>query len=248
MSDFYGSSGQMEAFIAKLEKQREAHPENRVALEQLIDVYAARKEIAQATRALDASRAAAAQDADLLYFIASLYGRVGLKEMTEQTLEQVLKVDAKHAAASNDLGYSWADAGKNLGRAETLVKTAVEAEPDNQSYLDSLGWVLYKRGKFAEARSALEEAIGTSSLPDPVVLDHLGDTLYRLNLGEEAAKQWKHSRERLAPASQANEERDELRQLRLQLQQKLKQAESGETVNVAPVADSPEARSPHAQK
>jgi Tfp pilus assembly protein PilF len=157
--------------------------------------------------------------------------------MTEQVLEQVVKIDPQHAAACNDLGYSWADEGKNLARAEQLVRVAVAKEPDNQSFLDSLGWVLYKRSSFQEARSRLEEAIGTSSLPDPVVLDHLGDTLYRLNQRAAAQSQWKHSQERLGKPSA--DERDEYKQLRLQLQQKLKQAEAGADVTVAPVAQEP---------
>ena len=77
------------------------------------------------------------------------------------------------SGASNDLGYEWTDQGKNLSAAESLIRTAVAAEPDNQSFLDSLGWVLYKRGKFDEARKYLELAVGPAAFPDPVVLDHL---------------------------------------------------------------------------
>jgi tetratricopeptide (TPR) repeat protein len=112
----------------------------------------------------------------------------------------------------------------------------VQKEPDNQSYLDSLGWVLYKRGRFAEARSALESAIGNASLPDPIVLDHLGDALYRLEKRPEATAQWKRSQDRLGKSG-AGDDRDEIKQLRLQLQQKIKQAESGQPVSVSPVAD-----------
>ena len=65
-------------------------------------------------------------------------------------------MDPRHAAASNDLGYTWADEGKNLDGAERLVRVAVDAEPDNQSFLDSLGWVLYKRSKFSEAQTYFE--------------------------------------------------------------------------------------------
>jgi len=113
----------------------------------------------------------------------------------------------------------------------------VQKEPDNQSYLDSLGWVLYKRSRFAEARTALESAIGNASLPDPIVLDHLGDALYRLDKRPEAMAQWKRSQDRLGRGGSGEDDRDELKQLRLQLQKKLKQAESGQPVSVAPVAD-----------
>ena len=58
-----------------------------------------------------------------------------------------------------------------MSRADSLIRTAVQKEPDNHSFLDSLGWVLYKRGRFEQARDALQEAIDAASFPDPVVLD-----------------------------------------------------------------------------
>jgi len=189
-------------------------------------------------RVLDAVRTAASGDADLLYYIAGLYTRVGQKETTEQVLEQVVRTDPQHAPACNDLGYGWAEQGRNLTRAEALIRTAVEREPDNHSFLDSLGWVLYKRGRFQPAREALEGAVEAASFPDPVVLDHLGDVLYRLDLPTEAAAQWKRSNERIAKTPGADE-RDDLRQLRLQLQQKLKQSEAGQPVSVSPVVEEP---------
>src|SRR5207248_11655112 len=115
----------------------------------------------------------------------------------EQLLEQVVQLDPHNAPANNDLGYTWADGGKNLARAEEMIRLAVDAEPDNQSFLESLGWVLYKRAKFAEAVVYFEQAIGPATRPDPVVLDHMGDVLYRLSRSEGAVKQWKRAQERL---------------------------------------------------
>lgn len=237
MSAFYGDANRMDEFIAKLEAERAKHSENRTAVEQLVLLYAARKQTAEATRVLDETRAAVANDADLLYYVASLYTRVGQKETAEAVLAQIVELDGEHAPACNDLGYTWAEQNKNLVRAESLVRMAVQKEPDNQAYLDSLGWVLYKRGRFVQARTALEDAIGTSNLPDPIVLDHLGDTLYRLDKPTEAVAKWKYAQQRLG----ANDgiERDELRELRLQLQQKLQQSEAGRPVTVAPIAEEP---------
>jgi Tfp pilus assembly protein PilF len=183
---------------------------------------------------LDAARAAVANDPDLLYYVAHLYTRIGQEDVTEQTLAQVVQIDPNHAAASNDLGYGYADKGKNLDRAEQLIRVAVQAEPDNQSFLDSLGWVLYKRSKFDEARQQLEAAIAPATLPDPVVLDHLGDTLYRLGRTDDAKAQWQRSSQRL---EDTDSDRNDLKQLRLELQKKLKQAEDGQPVTVAPVVE-----------
>jgi tetratricopeptide (TPR) repeat protein len=236
MNAFYVKIGKVEEFIAKLEAERTAHPENRIAIEELVLIYSGQKRLPEAIRVLDAARAAVARDPDLLYYVGSLYTRVGEKKTTEQILSQVVALDPTHAPASNDLGYTWADRGENLPRAEELIRIALKAEPDNQSYLDSLGWALYKRGRFDEARKYLDDAIAPASFPDPIVLDHMGDTLYRLGRRDEAIRHWKRSQERLG---QSDGDRDELKQLRLQLQEKLKQAEAGQSVNVAPVAEGP---------
>jgi len=138
-------------------------------------------------------------------------------------MQRVLAIMPDHIGANNDLGYFWAEAGTNLAEAESLTRAAVAAEPASPTMLDSLGWVLYKRGKFAEARVYFEKAIGPASRPDPVVLDHMGDVLYRLTQNQQAVKQWKRAQERLD--QMASSSRDDLKKLRLQLMQKLSQQE-----------------------
>ena len=236
MENFYLHHAKIDDFIVKLEAERTKNPDNREAVEVLVSIYADQKRVPEATRVLAAARNAVAKDPDLLYYVAHLYERIEQKQVTEQLLQEIVAMDPHHAAASNDLGYTWADEGRNLSRAEALVRVAVEAEPDNQSYLDSMAWVEYKRGKFTEARIFLDRAIGPANRPDPVVLDHLGDTMYRLHQPWEAARQWKRSLERLAESSS---ERDDLKELRQQLLAKLKQQEQGQPVHVAPVAEGP---------
>jgi Tfp pilus assembly protein PilF len=184
-------------------------------------------------RILDASRAAVASDPQELYYVAHLYERLEHKQMSEQVLQDVLKLDPKNVPASNDLGYLWADEGRNLTEAEAMIRHALSAEPENAAYLDSLGWLLYKRGQFQEAQRHLDAAIKRVERPDPVVLDHLGDVLYRLNQRDAAVKTWKLSLNRLDDSGPI---REDLKALKLQLRQKIKQQESGQPANVAPVA------------
>jgi tetratricopeptide (TPR) repeat protein len=231
--EFYTDIRRVDDFVAKLEEERKAHPDNREAVEQLVLIYFERKQLPQALRVLDAARQAVATDPDLLYYIAHVYGRIDQKDTEEKLLQDVVRLDPRNAPACNDLGYGWADAGKNLEQAEELIRVAVDAEPDNQSFLDSLGWVLYKRAKFAEALVYFEKAIGPATRPDPVVLDHMGDVLYRLSQSSDAVKQWKRAQERL---DQIFSEREDLKKLRLQLIQKLQQQQNGKPVEVAPTA------------
>ena len=108
----------------------------------------------------------------------------------EEWLEQVLDEFPDDEGALNDLGYLWADQNKHLERAERMTRKAVEVEPDNKAYHDSLGWALYRRGKFAEAATELEKAVDTEK-PDGVVFDHLGDTYQKLGRHEKALEKWR---------------------------------------------------------
>jgi tetratricopeptide (TPR) repeat protein len=238
------ASGQSQQAIDLLENERSQHPANRVAVEALVDIYAAQNRMSDATRVLDAAHAAVAGDPDLLYYVAHLYERIDQPQTTEQLLQEVIKVDPNNAPAGNDLGYTWADAGKNLQRAEALIRMAIDAEPDNPSYIDSLGWVLYKRGQFAESEKLLEQAATPAETADPVVLNHFGDVLYRLNRSDEAQQAWKKSLERMTHVA----ERAELRTLHLELEEKLHQAQTGKSVNVAPVVQADTAKPEQAKK
>lgn len=230
------SANQQQQLMELLEAERVRHPNNRVVVEALVSLYAGANQVADAQRVLAAARAAVANDPDLLYYIANLYHRVDQPDVTEQILQDVLKLDPRNPQAGNDLGYSWADSGKNLDRAEAMIRIAVDAEPDNPSYLDSMGWVLYKRGRFDQALKFLQQASEPLDQADPVVLDHLGDALYRVGREGDARQTWQLSLNGI----QENSGRKELQELRLKLATKLRQAQQGQPVNIAPVVETPQ--------
>jgi tetratricopeptide (TPR) repeat protein len=112
-------------------------------------------------------------------------------EMTpaEECLESVLDEFPDDAGALNDLGYLWADQNKHLERAERMIRKAVVAEPDNKAYRDSLGWALFRLGKYDQAVAELEKAIDEKK-PDGVVFDHLGDAYQKLGKRDKAVEAW----------------------------------------------------------
>jgi len=242
LQQFYFETDRPGEFTAKLEQHFALEPWNFTLGKLLTETYARQQHTAEAIRTLDRLRSLARADADLLYTVAGLYARIGRQRESDQVLDQIVKLDPSYAGASNDLGYSWAEQGKNLTRAEELVRVALRAEPDNPSFLDSVGWVLYKRGKFDEAVQALSRAAHPATQADPVVLDHLGDTLYRLGNQQKAAEQWRQAAQRLneLPA----DDTDERRQLRLQLLEKQRQLDAGQPVRVAPVVETTAPLSP----
>jgi tetratricopeptide (TPR) repeat protein len=92
---------------------------------------------------------------------------------------------SKAAQAYNYLGYMWVDRNMNLEEAGSMIKRALEIEPNNGAYLDSLGWYYYRTGDFPHAVSALLRAVSLTKPEDPVVFEHTGDAYHALgNLGQ----------------------------------------------------------------
>jgi len=106
-------------------------------------------------------------------------------------LEQVLDEFPGDAGALNDLGYLWADNNRRLPRALRMVRAAVEAEPDNGAYHDSLGWALYRLGRYDEAIAELLKAVDKQ--PDGVIFDHLGDAYQKFAQPEKARAAWRRA-------------------------------------------------------
>jgi tetratricopeptide (TPR) repeat protein len=105
-----------------------------------------------------------------------------------------LELQHDHAQALNYLGYMWAERGVNLAAAEELIRRALDLDPRNAAYLDSLGWVLYQQGRYHEALAPLEQASMLSAgAPDAVVEEHLGDVLEKLGRRHEAVKAWERA-------------------------------------------------------
>lgn len=125
--------------------------------------------------------------------LSNIYVHLEDMAKAEQPLEEVLDEFPDDIGAMNDLGYLWADQGKNLELALEMVKKAVAKEPKNRAYRDSLGWVYYRLKRFAEAAIELELAIKKEpgqDDPDGVILDHLGDAYRALGRTDDARKQW----------------------------------------------------------
>ncbi|MFW6169876.1 MAG: tetratricopeptide repeat protein [Planctomycetota bacterium] len=126
---------------------------------------------------------------DLRLMLSATEVRLGNNQGAEEWLLQVLEEFPEDIGAFNDLGYLWADQGKHLKRALRMVQRAVEAEPDNVAYLDSLGWALYRLERFEEAVEPLEKA--AAARVDGTILDHLGDAYLETNQPEKAFETWR---------------------------------------------------------
>jgi tetratricopeptide (TPR) repeat protein len=104
------------------------------------------------------------------------HDELGEDAAAREDLERLQSEFPANAEVANTLGYYLAEKGVDLDRAETLVRQALAADPGNGAYLDSLGWILYRQGRYEGALDALIQAVNV--LPeDPVILEHLGMAL-----------------------------------------------------------------------
>jgi tetratricopeptide (TPR) repeat protein len=144
----------------------------------------------------------------------------------EKIMEEIYNEDPSDPGVNNDLGYLWADQGKNLEQAEKMIRLAVEAQPENPAYLDSLGWVLFKQGRLEEALVPLVKANADPDYQDSTLLEHQGDVHQALKQPAEAKAMWERALKVEQDASRSSE--DVLKRLKEKLAAPADPATSGE--------------------
>src|SRR6185369_3191302 len=97
----------------------------------------------------------------------------------EAAFRQVLAREPDNAAALNYLGYMLAERGERLDESVGYLKKALQIEPENGSYLDSLGWAYFKSDRLDLAEQNLRRAADQLKM-NSVVQDHYGDVLFKL--------------------------------------------------------------------
>jgi tetratricopeptide (TPR) repeat protein len=133
------------------------------------------------------------EDKEYVYFLrGSSFERQKKYELAEENFRKVLAIDPQNSMTLNYLGYMLADRNTKLDEALTLIKKAVDLEPANGAYLDSLGWAYFRLGKFDQAEEQLLKA-SQRIATDPTVQDHLGDLYQRTGRLKLAAVHWERA-------------------------------------------------------
>jgi tetratricopeptide (TPR) repeat protein len=142
---------------------------------------------------------------DLRMSLYNVYTAAHENAKAEDQIRRVLQDYPNDATAHNNLGYMLADQGKSLPEAENLVRRALELdrrqrqkeprvgpeeEQDTAAFVDSLGWVLFRLGRFQDALHELQRATSLQDGNDPVIWDHLGDVFLRLDQVAKAKESW----------------------------------------------------------
>lgn len=154
----------------------------------------AQKNAAEALRYLESGKNLVVDNNALLaQFYASLgdgHHEAGNHAESDRYYEQCLKLDPSNLVVLNNYAYYLSLRGEKLDRAEQMAKKANDLRPNEPSFQDTYGWVLFKRNNFQNALFWIEEALKNGAGTDPTVLEHHGDVLYQLGRKADAARSW----------------------------------------------------------
>jgi len=119
----------------------------------------------------------------------------GLYDKAAELFHKAIAMDPANAAEPyNYLGYMWAEQNSHLDEAEDAIKRALQLDPENGAYLDSMAWVEYRQGKYDQALENLKRAIENLPREDAVVFEHLGDVYLKLNRVSQALESWQKAK------------------------------------------------------
>ncbi len=209
-----GKADEGAAELRKLSNKPDAKLEMAIA-----SVYERAKRYGDMEKALDAAEKAAQSNDDKanVYFMRGAMLEHDKKyEQSEAEFRKVLALNPDSPGALNYLGYELADRNVRLDEAYSMVKKALDLDPGNGAYMDSLGWVYYRQGKLSDAEALLIRALEKSK--DATIHDHLGDVYFKEGKTPEAVAQWQASLKVYKASSPADSDPEEMAKVTQKLQ------------------------------
>ena len=186
-------SGRIDAAIEVLEQLARTHGDLPIVHNTLGDVFRQQQDYARAAEAYDKALSMMTDPSDGKWFTLYARGitneRLGDWPAAEADFRAALELNPDQPQVLNYLGYSLVEKRIKLDEALGMIERAVEARPDSGYIVDSLGWVLYRLGRFEEAVDPMERAAALMPV-DPIVNDHLGDVYWKVGRKTEARFQW----------------------------------------------------------
>ena len=168
----------MEEGIGLLRAMAEEDEDNFDVYSAIVRIYEGAKDFESAQEVVDDMLDRFEEEREQTYFLqGALYERQDQYEEAEKAFRSSLEINADNPSTLNYLGFMMADDNHNLDEALVMSQVAVDADPINGAYLDSLGWVYYRLEELDLAERYLERAI-LFAPTDPTLHEHLGD-LYR---------------------------------------------------------------------
>jgi len=167
-------------------------PENESILYELANYYQTKKEYEKSLKTYEKLIKISGENDRVLFLYASNLDKLNKWEDAKNLFLKLLKKNPEDTYTLNYISYRLSLRDEELGYALKLIKKALSLDPENGYFLDTIGWVEFKRKNLKNAVFYLEKA--SSTLPNSAeVLDHLGDCYFKLGRKREAIYQWKRA-------------------------------------------------------
>ena len=150
------------------------------------ELYMRDQKYPQAVTAFSRALQVVPDDPDLLYGRGLAYAEAGNVDLAVKDFHRLLKLKPGDVDASNALGFTLADADRDLPEAEQLIQTARTAKPNDPAIADSWGWLQYRLGHLDQAAQVLSSAWQAQKDADVGV--HLGEVLWKQGRQQEAQR------------------------------------------------------------
>ncbi len=172
--------GALQAALALAAQAQERYPERETFYSLQARIFRAQHQAAQARQVLLSGLKALPNNAEFLFQLGAMDYEQGHIQQAISRMEQIISHNPVHAQALNFLGYTLVELEKNLERARILIHKALELDPENGYYLDSLAWYQYTVGDTEQAWKTIQAAVDHVA-DDPVIWEHYGDIARAMN-------------------------------------------------------------------
>jgi tetratricopeptide (TPR) repeat protein len=214
-----GERGHVDEAVTQLQSFMTGRPIDRSIYISIAQIYLQAKRFDPAEKAIQKALdlSPTPEDQEYVLFVqGSIFERQKKYDQAEQTFKKVLTVDPLNASASNYLGYMLADRGVRLDESVKYIQKALELDPNNGAYLDSLGWAYFKMGRYDLAAPPLEKA-ASKIQDDPTIHEHLGNVYLRQGKTVMAQEQWQRALKEWPEAVSSDFDAEQAKQLQKQL-------------------------------
>jgi len=217
-----GEQGQVDEAAQKLRALIDGKSEDDLEVYRaLAQVYSQAKRFPEAEATAQKALSASTKPDDQKYtcfLLGSIYEHEKKYDLAEQQFKKVLDADPLNAAAANYLGYMLADRGIRLDESVKYIQKAVQLEPNNGAYLDSLGWAYLKMNRTDLAAPPLEKAAHLIQ-DDPTILQHLGTLYLQMGKRQQAEEVWERALKEWPNAVGSDFDADQAAKLKQQLEE-----------------------------
>jgi tetratricopeptide (TPR) repeat protein len=185
-------TGQIDEGAALLTGALDQHPDDVAAYLAVAEFDAQAHRYDAALRVLDLASGKFPSNVEVVFQTGSVLAEQKRFADAEAKFREVLARDPHHAAALNYLGYMLADRGEHLDESVGFIERALQVDPYNTAFLDSLGWAYFRQNKLDLAETNLRKA-AEQHVRDSAIQDHFGELLFKLGRYQEAASAWQRA-------------------------------------------------------